>query len=106
MAALVRRWIARNLPGNVGGAVERVGLLRSKLREIAPAAEDGQKRMRWISKVCDKWTLEELCEMTETDMDVLLRSYQKGEVPSLQIVRGDDSDEGIVEFDGSFGWWI
>lgn len=104
MAALVRRWIARNLPVNVGAAVERVGVLRNKLRELAPAPEDGQKRMRWISKVCDMWTLEEFCEMTEEDMNALLNNYEKGDVPSLRAVRGDD--DGVVEFDGSFGWWI
>jgi precorrin-2 dehydrogenase / sirohydrochlorin ferrochelatase len=47
MAAIVRRWIARNLPGNVGEAVGKVGVLRRKLRVIAPASGEGDKRMKW-----------------------------------------------------------
>jgi precorrin-2 dehydrogenase/sirohydrochlorin ferrochelatase len=103
MAALVRRWIGKNLPGNVGQAVERVGLLRKKLRELAPRVEDGSKRMGWMSKVCNEWKLEELCEMTEEDMELLLLFYEKGEVPGLSNLRGREDEE---LFDGSFGWAI
>ena len=47
IANIVRRQIAAGLPKNVGAAIQRVGLLRRKLRKIAPAVEEGQKRMQW-----------------------------------------------------------
>lgn len=56
-----------------------------------------------MSKVCMKWTLEDLCEMSEQDMDALLQSYEAGGVPSFDQVRVDEKDGGFV-FDGSFGW--
>lgn len=47
LASIVRKQIAANLPTNIGNAIQRVGLLRKKLRKIAPDAEEGPKRMRW-----------------------------------------------------------
>lgn len=56
-----------------------------------------------MSKVCVQWSLEELCEMDEADMDALLQSYAPGKVPKFEDVRlGVDSE--IPQFDGSFGW--
>ena len=58
-----------------------------------------------MSKVCVKWTLEDLCEMTEDDMDALLRSYGPNVVPTLDQVRLDEKP-GDYRVDGSFGWAI
>jgi precorrin-2 dehydrogenase / sirohydrochlorin ferrochelatase len=60
-----------------------------------------------MSRVCESWSLEELCDMEEDDMDKLLSHYRDGDVPSFAQVRGtDDGDnEKIIGFDGSFGWW-
>ncbi|KAL1995953.1 hypothetical protein VTN49DRAFT_819 [Thermomyces lanuginosus] len=88
MASIVRKQIAEALPERTGEAVEKVGTLRRKLREVAPDAAEGAKRMRWISKVCDSWTLKDLVDMTEEDMDILLKDYYgTGQVPSLEQIR-------------------
>lgn len=47
IANIVRKQIAAGLPNNVGAAIQRVGLLRRKLRKMVPAIEEGQKRMQW-----------------------------------------------------------
>lgn len=47
LASIVRKQIAAGLPKNVGAAIERVGVLRRKLRKVAPDVEDGPKRMQW-----------------------------------------------------------
>jgi precorrin-2 dehydrogenase/sirohydrochlorin ferrochelatase len=47
LANIVRRRIASSLPSNIGAAIQRVGLLRRKLRRIAPGSEEGPKRMQW-----------------------------------------------------------
>jgi len=98
MANIVRRRIADTLPPNIGAAIQQVGMLRRKLRVIAPGPEEGSKRMQWMSKVCLQWSLEDLCEMQERDMETLVKSYKTNQVPSLVDVRGP------WEFDGSFGW--
>lgn len=57
-----------------------------------------------MSKVCESWSLDELCDMDEQDMEYLLKHYKPGKVPSLREIRGEDEPE-FSAFDGSFGWW-
>ncbi|KAF2683927.1 siroheme synthase middle domains-like protein [Lentithecium fluviatile CBS 122367] len=99
LANIVRRQIAASLPHNIGAAVQRVGILRRKLRKVAPAQEEGPKRMQWMSKVCEQWTLDDLCDMTEEDMETLLGFYRPGTVPSLEQVRLQEPDGA---YDGPF----
>lgn len=47
MASIIRKKIAETLPKNTGAAIENVGILRKKLRGIAPDLEEGAKRMKW-----------------------------------------------------------
>lgn len=47
LANLVKRRVADAIPDNMGEAISNVGALRKRLREIAPAAEEGPKRMKW-----------------------------------------------------------
>lgn len=101
LANIVRRKIAAGLPENTGAAIQKVGTLRRKLRKIAPAPEEGPKRMQWMSKVCETWSLEDLCEMDEDDMEALLGYYKPGTIPKLQELR---TGETPTVFDGSFGW--
>jgi precorrin-2 dehydrogenase/sirohydrochlorin ferrochelatase len=58
-----------------------------------------------MSRVCERWSLEELCDMTDDDMEELLRYYEPNKVPSLHDLRVG-RDPAIPEFDWSFGWWI
>lgn len=54
--------------------------------------------------MCESWSLADLVEMDEEDMEALLGFYNPGTVPSLQKIRyGEEGDE--IGFDGSFGWW-
>lgn len=115
LANIVRRQIAAGLPKNIGTAVQRVGMLRKKLRKVAPNIEEGPKRMQWyvgsidhpwpntdasrMSKVCEQYTLDDLCAMTEEDMEVLLGFYKPGTIPSLEEVRLQEPDGA---YDGPF----
>lgn len=47
LANIVRRQIAAGLPYNIGAAVQSVGMLRKKLRKVAPLIDQGPKRMQW-----------------------------------------------------------
>lgn len=105
LANIVRRQIASSLPQNIGAAIQKVGQLRRKLRKVAPASEQGPKRMQWMSKVCEQWTLEDLCAMDEGDMDDLLTFYEDGKVPKFRDIHVD-TDDAALAFDGSFGWSV
>jgi precorrin-2 dehydrogenase/sirohydrochlorin ferrochelatase len=115
LANIVRRQIAHMLPESWGEAITKVGQLRKRLRRVAPDVGDGQKRMEWMSRVCEEWTLVELCEMGEEDMLILLEGYKLGRVVTLEEIRGPPEDDWKGEqrdpdvfeeaFDGSFGWF-
>jgi precorrin-2 dehydrogenase/sirohydrochlorin ferrochelatase len=47
LSNLLRLRIAESLPVNVGRGCQNVGILRKKLRRIAPGTADGSKRMKW-----------------------------------------------------------
>lgn len=47
LANIVRRQVAEGLPKNAGQAITKVGALRRRLRKVAPALEEGPKRMQW-----------------------------------------------------------
>ncbi|RMX97625.1 hypothetical protein D0868_10545 [Hortaea werneckii] len=94
MANIVRRRIASSLPPNIGDAIAKVGMLRKKLRVLVPDNDEGPKRMQWMSKVCVSWTLEDLCEMDEEDMEQLLQYYASNQVPDFSQIRlGEKPDE-------------
>lgn len=58
-----------------------------------------------MSRVCEQWTLEDLCAMEDADMEALLGFYKPNTVPSLEQLRLEE-EPGVFGFDGSFGWWI
>ena len=105
IAAMVRRQIAKSLPENLGAAIWKVGALRKRLRGVAPEPEEGPKRMQWMSKVCDEWSLKDFVDMTEDDMDALLGFYGPNTVPKFGEVRKSRDPDVVFEFDGSFGWF-
>ncbi|KAI6316747.1 hypothetical protein MCOR34_004245 [Pyricularia oryzae] len=86
LANQIRRHIAESLPPNAGAAVEKVGALRARLRQIAPDAEEGPKRMRWMIMVSDALTFEQLCALTDEDMENILGYYMAEGVPTFKEI--------------------
>ncbi|KAI9930190.1 hypothetical protein ASPWEDRAFT_288930 [Aspergillus wentii DTO 134E9] len=87
LASIVRKKIANTLPDNMGAAIDNVGKLRKKLREVAPNVDEGPKRMKWMSGVCESWSLEELVQMDDRDMHSLLSHYDSGKIPAFNEIR-------------------
>lgn len=104
LSARIRREIAASLPPRLGDAVERLGAMRRRIWEEDHAAELSQdlevedddsgqsasfnklvtpesveaardRRMRWLSQICEYWPLRRLAAITDSDVDVLLRDY-------------------------------
>jgi len=104
LANIVRRSIAANLPENIGEAIVKVGKLRQMLRKVAPDPQEGPKRMAWMIKVSDSYSLEDLCEMDEEDMTTLLRFYAPDKVPRIGCLKAMEGN--LDAFDGSFGFCV
>ncbi|GAA5828570.1 hypothetical protein JCM11251_000856 [Rhodosporidiobolus azoricus] len=83
VAARVRRRLEKALPETAGEAIENVGQLRMGLRKIT--AGEGKKkeiierRMEWMSRVSDKWSLAQLGEMDERMREEVLEGWDRSE---------------------------
>ena len=51
--------------------------------------------------MCRKYSLDQLVQLEDEDMDKLLLYYRDGKVPPFNVIR---TDELVYEFDGSFGF--
>jgi len=81
IAARLRRKLEASIPGNAGRALENVGKLRGELRKIANGKdkEDIDRRMEWMRRVCDRWSVSEFDKMDDRMLRGVLDGWDKGE---------------------------
>lgn len=76
--------------GQVENAIEKMGILRAKLRihtDNNPNLhktdqEKIRNRMKWMSAVCDSWSYSQLATMDEETMEKLVAQYPQPALPS------------------------
>ena len=102
MTALIKARLQKGLSGSEGEAIIKVGQLRNKLRERAPGVGGplGQERMKWITKLCNQWEMEDFTSLDESMMDNLLdEGWEKGRrVPTVQEVGGRPKERKAIGF--------
>ncbi|XXH02591.1 hypothetical protein Hte_008969 [Hypoxylon texense] len=106
LASRIRREVAASLPPNLGAACARLGDVRRKIQEedhlLHMALADGDdvddsidqsasfnklvteadldaaknRRMRWLSQICEYWPLKRLAAITDDDVATILKSYE------------------------------
>ncbi|KAI1343477.1 uroporphyrinogen-III C-methyltransferase [Xylariaceae sp. FL0016] len=106
LASRIRREIAASLPQHLGAACSRLGEIRRRIQEedhlMHLALADGEdiddsidqsanfnklvteadldaaknRRMRWLSQICEYWPLKRLAAITDDDMTTILESYE------------------------------
>lgn len=94
LASLVKDKIEEALPDHIEAAIENAGKLRARLRERAPdvGGKLGQKRMKWVTDVCEAWSFAQLASLEDEEIDVLLdEGWEKGRVPKYGEVTGRQS---------------
>ncbi|EAQ89554.1 hypothetical protein CHGG_06173 [Chaetomium globosum CBS 148.51] len=99
LAGRIRREVAAGLPVGLGDAVERLGGLRRRLpAELNKLVLEGDaeaartRRMRWLTQMCEYWPLRRLAEVSDEDVESILKSYPGG--PGA-------TGEGPVRLDGA-----
>ncbi|KAL2129207.1 hypothetical protein VTI74DRAFT_8086 [Chaetomium olivicolor] len=102
LAGRIRREVAAGLPKGLGSAVERLGGLRRRILDEVDGkgGREGEeeesvdqsaglnklvlegdaeaaktRRMRWLAQVCEYWPLRRLAEVTEGEVEGILKSY-------------------------------
>lgn len=106
LASRIRREVAASLPPNLGAACLRLGEVRRRIQEedhlLHMALADGDdvddsidqsasfnklvteadldaaknRRMRWLSQICEYWPLKRLAAITDDDVSSILKSYE------------------------------
>lgn len=75
----IRRHITSSLPSRLGDAINRVGVLRKKVRDSDPSSASSSRRMKWLAQICEYWSMERLAQLSDRDMEELLESYHHDE---------------------------
>lgn len=88
IANQVRRTVEQSLPDYLDTTIEKVGVLRGKLRKKAPDSKDGPKRMRFMIEICEKWNWNQLAKMDEQTMEEVLKGWEIGKSESPKSLRG------------------
>ncbi|WFD36084.1 Bifunctional dehydrogenase and ferrochelatase [Malassezia cuniculi] len=79
IARIVRQRLEKALPPSVGLAIDKVGALRKALRQAAPDASLAGKRMRWMTRVCDEWSLDDLSRLDDAAITRLIEDGWKND---------------------------
>ncbi|KAK6062595.1 uroporphyrin-III c-methyltransferase precorrin-2 dehydrogenase sirohydrochlorin ferrochelatase [Seiridium cupressi] len=134
LASRIRREIAASLPQDLGTACVRLGDVRRKIHEedqlLHNALADGEdiddstdqsasfnklvteadldaaknRRMRWLSQICEYWPLKRLAAVSDEDVNAILRSYPGNGIPESigkPAVSTDPASKGRVILAGS-----
>lgn len=95
LANIIRRRIEESIPKGAGEAIEKVGLLREKLKARAPGVggDVSKRRMKWMVDLCTSWEMEDLAGLDDGQIERLLdEGWERDAVPSREsIVRAPTS---------------
>ncbi|PKY13629.1 tetrapyrrole methylase [Rhizophagus irregularis] len=100
LANIVRDHISKNLPDGISEAITKVGILRQKVRKIDPDHKSSGNRMRWMSKFCEDWTIEDLRKLDDNFIENLLPYYEKHIVPSFETLTSNKAKNVEKEMEG------
>ncbi|KAL7955867.1 tetrapyrrole methylase [Trichoderma compactum] len=117
LASRIRREIASSLPPNLGAACHRFGEARRRIQQhdeggslgdlddsvdqsalfnkLVAAEDDARRnrRMRWLSQVCEYWPLKKLASVTDDDVHRLLEAYA-GSAAESDLAKRRPRDDG------------
>ncbi|RDB21449.1 Siroheme biosynthesis protein met8 [Hypsizygus marmoreus] len=91
MANIIKERLQKALSGLEGQAITKVGALRALLKIRAPGVGGAvsKRRMKWMSSLCNAWTLEELVLLDDAMMQKLLDvGWENDRIPTFEEVGG------------------
>ncbi|KKP05485.1 uroporphyrin-III [Trichoderma harzianum] len=126
LASRIRREIASSLPPNLGAACHRFGEARRRIQQhdeggslgdlddsvdqsalfnkLVTEEDDARRnrRMRWLSQVCEYWPLKKLASVTDDDVHRLLEAYASSSAAESDLAKrrlrdGDFDDNAGLE---------
>lgn len=89
LANIIRRRIEESIPKGAGEAIDKVGLLREKLKARAPGVggDVSKRRMKWMVDLCTSWEMEDLAGLDDEQIERLLdEGWERDAVPSRESI--------------------
>ncbi|KAJ3140103.1 hypothetical protein HK100_010480 [Physocladia obscura] len=86
LAAKLRKQIVNSIPTHAGSALENLAKLRQHLKLADQSATSNNRRMNFINKVSETWSVETLADLTDSDISALVKNYlsQASDLPRLK----------------------
>ena len=87
LANIIRKRIEESIPKGAGEAIEKVGLLREKLKEraLGVGGDVSKRRMEWMVDLCTSWELDDLAGLDDGQIERLLdEGWERNAVPSRE----------------------
>ncbi|KAE9409577.1 siroheme synthase [Gymnopus androsaceus JB14] len=94
VSSLMKQKILASLEGYEGLAMSKIGLLRVRLKERVPGVGGsvGRKRMKWMTRMCNQWSLKEFTLLDDAMIQKLLdEGWERDRVPTFEEVSGRPS---------------
>lgn len=94
VSSLMKEKILANLEGHEGLAMSKIGQLRTRLKERVPVigGSIGRKRMKWMTRVCNSWTLKDFTLLDDDMIEKMLdEGWEKDCVPTFEEISGRPS---------------
>ncbi|KAI9321901.1 tetrapyrrole methylase [Dichotomocladium elegans] len=108
LANMIRTTVASALPPNIGEVVSRMGKLRAMVRKWEPAIENSDKRMSWVTRVCEQWGLEKMTKLmtiNEVDEEAVYAKlkiyFEKNEVPPMSVIFPSSNQQPSIALIGA-----
>ena len=89
LANIIRRKIEECIPEGAGEAIDKVGLVRERLKERAPGVggDVSKRRMKWMVDLCTSWELDDLASLDDRQIEKMLdEGWESNFVPSREHV--------------------
>ncbi|KAJ3066271.1 hypothetical protein HDU98_010431 [Podochytrium sp. JEL0797] len=86
LAAKLRKQIVHAIPQHAGAALEALASLRHALKRADPAPASNARRMAFVNRVSETWSVETLAALSEVEIAVLVKAYTSdaADLPKLK----------------------
>ncbi|KAJ3068503.1 Bifunctional dehydrogenase and ferrochelatase, partial [Rhizoclosmatium hyalinum] len=88
LAAKLRKQIVNSIPAHAGSALEVLAKLRNALKAADPSQASNARRMAFVNKVSETWSVETLASFTESEVSALVKAYQSQSVDLPRVKQG------------------
>ncbi|KAJ3251947.1 hypothetical protein HDU77_005523 [Chytriomyces hyalinus] len=89
LGSKLRKHVVNAIPPTAGSALENLSKLRTQLKLADSSAVSNPKRMAFVNRVSETWSVDTLAHLSETDIATLVKSYLSGSGDLPKLKKGE-----------------